>query len=165
MVERLQKEFYQEEGQEKIEITTEKIRKILQKLPSWKAPGLDMVQGFWFKNFQSMHIHLKSNLSSCLIEGKVPSWMTKGRTVLIQKDKTKGNEASNYRPITCLPIAWKILTGILAEEIYCFMEKKAMLPEEQKGGRKGSMGTADLLYIDRMIMKEVKARKRSIAVA
>ena len=78
-----------------------------------------------------MHIHLKSNLSSCLIEGKVPSWMTKGRTVLIQKDKTKGNEASNYRPITCLPIAWKILTGILADEIYCFMEKKTMLPEEQ----------------------------------
>ena len=39
-----------------------------------------------------------------------------------------------------------------------------MLPEEQKGGRKGSMRTADLLYLDRMIMKEVKARKRSIAV-
>ena len=45
------------------------------------------------------------------------------------------------------------------------MEKKAILPEEQNGGRKGSMGTADLLYIDRMIMKEVKARKRSIALA
>ena len=96
-----------------------------------------MVQGF--KNFESMHIHLKSNLSSCLIEGKVPSWMTKRRTVLIQKDKTHGNEASNYRSITCLPIAWKILTGILADEIYCFMEKKTMLPEEQKGGRKGSI--------------------------
>ena len=84
---------------------------------------------------------------------------------MIQKDKAKGNEASNYRPITCLPIPWKILTGILAEEIYCFKEKKAILPEEQKGGRKGSMGKADLLYIDRMIMKEVKARKRNIAVA
>ena len=70
------KEFYQEEGQEKIKITTEIIRNILQKLPNWKAPGLDMVQGF--KNFRSIHIHLKSNLSNCLIEGKVPSWMTKG---------------------------------------------------------------------------------------
>ena len=67
------KEFYHEVGQEKIEITTEKIRKILQKFPNWKAPGLDMVQGFWFKNFESMHIHLKSNLSSCSIEGKVLS--------------------------------------------------------------------------------------------
>ena len=57
------------------------------------------------------------------------------------------------------------LTVILVDEIYCFMEKKTMLLEQQKGGRKGSMGTADLLYIDRMIMKEVKARKKSIAVA
>ena len=39
------------EGQERqgvIEITTEKMRKILQKLPNWKAPGPDMVQGYWF---------------------------------------------------------------------------------------------------------------------
>ena len=151
-------EFYEEEGQEKIEITTEEIRIIWQILPNWKAPGLDMIQGFCFKNFRSIHIHLKSNLSSCLIEGKVPSWMTKGRTILIQKEKTKGNEASNFRPITCLPIASKISTGILAEKIYCFIGKKTMLPDEQKGDRKGAMGTADLLYIDRMKMKEVKAR-------
>ena len=49
------------------------------------------------------------SISSCLVEGKVPRWITKGRTLLIQKDKTKGNEASNYRPITCLPIALKVL--------------------------------------------------------
>ena len=43
------KELYQVERQGKIEIATGKMRKILQKLPNWKAPGLDMVQGFWFK--------------------------------------------------------------------------------------------------------------------
>ena len=91
--------------------------------------------------------------------------MTKGRTVSIQKDKAKGKEVGNYRQVNCLPIAWKILTGILAEEIYGSMVKKTMLPEEQNGGRKGSMGTAGLLYIDSMIMKEVKARRRSIAFA
>ena len=40
-----------------------------------------------------------------------------------------------------------------------------MLPEEQKLGRKGSLRTAYLMCIDRLIMKEVKAEKRSIAVA
>ena len=59
--------------------------------------------------------------------------MTKGRTVLIQKDKSKGNVASNYRPITCLPIVWKLMTGILAEEIYGFLSTEISLPEEQKG--------------------------------
>ena len=36
---------------------------------------------------------------SASLEGEAPQWMTKGRTVLIWKDKSKGNEASNYRPL------------------------------------------------------------------
>ena len=39
--------------------------------------------------------------------------MTKGRTVLMQKDKSKGNEASNYHPLGCLPVTWKQLAGII----------------------------------------------------
>ena len=46
--------------------------------------------------------------------GFVPSWLTRGKTSLLQKDKSKGNAASNYRLITCLPLMWKLLTGIIA---------------------------------------------------
>ena len=35
--------------------------------------------------------------------------------MLLQKNKAKGNIASNYRPITCLPLVWKFLTGVLAD--------------------------------------------------
>ena len=73
--------------------------------------------------------------TDCLDNGQIPTWMTKGRTVLLQKDKAKGNDSSNCRPITCLPLAWKILTGILAEEIYSFFDENMILPEEQKGCR------------------------------
>ena len=45
-------------------------------------------------------------------------WMTKGRTILMQKDKEKGKAASNYRPITCLPLVGKLLIGVIAEEIF-----------------------------------------------
>ena len=62
--------------------------------------------------------------------------MTKGRTVFIPKDISKGNEASNYRPIKCLPLTWKLLTTIIADEIYGFLENEGILPEEQKGYRK-----------------------------
>ena len=80
-------------------------------------------------------------------------------------DKAKGNDSSNYRPITCLPLAWKILTGILAEEIYSFFDENMILPEEQKGCRKKSRGTGDLLYIDKMVLKEAKRRKKNLAMA
>ena len=40
-----------------------------------------------------------------------------------------------------------------------------MVPEEQKGCRKRSRGTNDLLYIDRTVIKEVKSRKKNLAIA
>ena len=55
--------------------------------------------------------------------------------MLIQKDKVKGNIASNYRPITYLSLVWKVLTGILADEIYDYLETKMLLSEEQCKGQ------------------------------
>ena len=40
-----------------------------------------------------------------------------------------------------------------------------MLPKEQKGCRKRSRETNDLLYIDRAVIKEVRSRKKNLAMA
>ena len=79
----------------------------------------------------------------------------------MQKDKEKGKSktASNYRPITCLSLLWKLLAGVIAKELYGFLDTNLLLPQEQKGCRRKSRGTNDLLFIDKMIMREVKMRK------
>ena len=41
--------------QEKIDITTGSLKKILGRMPNWKSPGPDLVQEFWLKNFSSLH--------------------------------------------------------------------------------------------------------------
>ena len=125
-------------------------------MPNWKSPGPDLVQGFWLKRFTNLHGRITLQLNECLRKGNVPTWMTKGRTVLIVKDPQKGRVPSNFRPITCLAMCWKLLTGMLAGEIYSSMEAKNVLPEEQKGSRKGCRGCLDKLYINKKIMKEVK---------
>ena len=153
------------EKQEKIDISIESVRKIIGRMPNWKAPGPDLVQGFWLKKFRSLHERVCQQLQSCLDDGFVPIWMTKGRTVLLQKDKSKGNIASNYRPITCLPLMWKLLTGVIGDKIYGHLDQQHVLPEEQKGCRKKSRGTNDLLYIDRAVIREVKSRKKNLAMA
>ena len=107
--------------------------RLMIKIPNQKALGPDDVQGYWLKNLTPLHGRLMVYLQDCLDSGRVPDWLTRGRTVLIQNDKTEENIASNYQPITCLPLVWKLLTGILAGEIYCYLEKKMLLPEEQKG--------------------------------
>ena len=95
----------------------------------------------------------------------MPSWVTTGRTSLLQKDKSKGNVASNYRPITCLPLMSKLVTGVIADLIYAHLDQEKSLPEEQKGCRKGSRGTNDLLYIDRAVIKEDKSRNKDLVMA
>ena len=86
------------------------------------------------KNLTSLHEKLV--MQDSLDSGVIPDWLTRGRTVLIQKHKGKGNITSNYQPITCLPLVWKLLTGILAGEIYDYLEKKMLLPKKQKGCRR-----------------------------
>ena len=83
---------------------------------------------------------------------------------MLQKDKSKDNVASNYRPITCLPLMWKLLTAVIADQIYVHLDQEKLLPEEQKGCRKGSRGTNDLLYIDREVIKEVKYKNKNLAM-
>ena len=57
------------------------------------------------------------------------SWLTRGRTSLLHKDKNKSNVASNYTPITCLPLMWKLLTGVIADQIHAHLDQEKLLPE------------------------------------
>ena len=151
--------------QEKVDITTGSLKNILSSMPTCKSPGPDLVQGFWLKSFSSLHESVRLQLKESLDSGFVPSWLTRGRTSLLQTDKSKGNVASNYRPITCLPLMWKSRTCVIADQIYAHLDQQKLLPEEQKGCRKGSRGTNDLLYIDRAVIKEVKSRNKNLALA
>ena len=151
--------------QQNINITVTKVREQLKKVPNWKAPGPDCVQGYWLKNFKSLHGRIAQQLQGCVAQKDTPEWMTTGRTALIQKDQEKGNVASNYRPITCLPVMWKLLTGIISEDLYTYLEETNTLPKEQKGCRRKTRGTKDHLLVDKMIMKNCRRRKTNLSMA
>ena len=85
--------------------------------------------------------------------------------MLLEKDKRKGNVATNYRPITCLPLMWKLLAGEIADQIHAYLDQEKLLQEEQKRCRKGSRRTKDLLYIDRVVITVVKSRNKNLAMA
>ena len=150
---------------EDVVVELEGVKKGIGRLSNWKAPGRDQVRGFWFKKFLSLHLALTDALKECVLRGEVPGWMVEGRTVLIQKDPAKGRSASNYRPIACLPIMWKLLTGIFADKIYDHLHTNSLLPEEQKGCRKQSRGTKDQLLIDREVLKEARRKQRCLSMA
>ena len=110
---------------QQIDITTGSLKKTIGRMPNWKSPCPDLHQRFWLKNFSSLHERVRLQLQECLDSGFVPTWLTKGRTSLLQKDKSKGNVANNYRPITCLSLMWTLLTGAIADQIYAHLIKRS----------------------------------------
>ena len=152
--------------QEMVRISVENVQKQCRKIPNWKAPGKDGVQGYWIKNLNNLHMRIACQLNKILEgEDNLPTWMTYGRTVLCQKDPAKGNAVENYRPITCLPLMWKLLTGMIAEEMYTYLERENILPEEQKGCRRGSRGTKDQLLVDKTVLRDCRRRHTNLAMA
>ena len=145
--------------QRNVEIGPTKIKERICKMVNWKAPGPDVVHRYWIKMFVSMQERIAFHLQSCIIKGEVPDWMTTGRTALLLKDKSKGNEANSYRPIIFLPVMWKLLTGIVPDELYNYLEENDFLPKGRKGCRRNSRGTKDQFFIDKAVMKNCRRRK------
>ena len=104
-------------------------------------------------------------MNKCLQRAHLPEWMTKGRTTLIQKNANKETALNNYRPITCIPMMWKILTARIREDICYLLTNCSLFPEEQKECCKASRGTAELLYTDQHILNESKTRRKYVAMA
>ena len=151
--------------QDTVRIDTEKVRKQSRKLPNRKASGPDGVQGYWLKHFTVHHETIVSQLDVMLMEEEVLEWMAHGRTVLCQKDLQKGTVVDNYRPITCLPFMWKLLTGSVADEIYQYLEQSNISSEGQKGCRRRSRGTKDQLLIDKTILRDCKKRFTNLSMS
>ena len=146
------------------DIVPERMTSATKRLSNWKAPGLDLVQNFWIKYLHALHPLLADLFNETMKKPEdTPLWLTRGRTTLIHK-KGSTKEANNYRPITCLPTYYKLLTLILTDNIYEHVTKNDILPMEQKGVRRKARGCKDHLLLDRVITEDAKKKKRNMSV-
>lgn len=152
--------------QDKVSISLEDVVFQLKRMANWKSPGLDLVPVFWLKKLTALHPRLAAQFQTVIDNPEqLPVWLVSGKTTLILKNAEKGPIASNYRPITCLPTMWKLLSGIIASKMLEHLVANKILAFEQKGIRPGSRGTKDQLLIDKMIGLDCKSRRTNLAVA
>ena len=152
--------------QENMIITKEMVTKQCKRMLNWIAPSMDGVQGFWLKKLTSLHKRIAEQLS-LIVNGDVslPHWLTLGRSILCLKDPKKENTVDSFRPISCLPVMWKLLTVVFADGLYEHLEKNEVLPEKQKGCRRRTRGTKDQLLIDKAILMDCKRRHSHMTMA
>ena len=147
-------------------LIVKKISGKCRQIPNWNALGRDGVQGHWIKNLSSLHKRVSSQINRILMEEvDLPEWMKHRCTVLCQKDLPMGNTADNCGPIICLPLTWKLSTGVIAEEKYNYFARGKILPGEQQRCKRGSRGTKDQLLIDKTVLKDCKKRYTNLSMA
>jgi len=147
------------------QFTTDEITKVIKQTHNWKAPGQDKLQNFWLKQLSSLHEDLTRTFNEIINEPRsIPMWLTSGTTFLISKGKNT-EDPKNYRPITCLPTTYKILTAALTNRIYDHLQTNKILPDEQKGCCRKSRGCKDQLLISKMVLSLTKKHLRNLSIA
>ena len=153
------------EQQQHTDVTEAEIQASINKFANWKSPGIDKIQNFWWKHFTKIH-HRFSQLTSNVILNpeNTPSWLTTGRTTLIPKS-IKCDNPSKFRPITCLPIMYKIISSVINIRLLQHLSSNNLKHDEQKGCSPNTYGCIDQLLIDAMILDDAKNRQKNLSVA
>jgi len=150
---------------EPVNISVDNIKEIVQSLGNWKAPGIDRIQAYWWKHLTSTHETLATQFTEALQNPTlIPNYFTHGITYMLPKSNNT-EDPKNFRPITCLPVIYKIFTSAVEKAISRHLKRHSVLAREQNGSRKGSRGSTEWLIIDSIVGRQACRNKRNISVA
>lgn len=149
----------------RIHLEARDVADALKKLGNWKAPGLDRLHAYWWKNFTFSHDTLAAQLTQALeFPNRLPKFFTSGITYLLPKN-TEVQDPKNFRPITCLPVVYKIFTAAIEQKIRAHLDTHNILSYQQNGCRPGSQGSREWLVVDSIITNHARRKKRNLSVA
>ena len=105
-------------------VTPHSVCKQIQSLCSAKATGSDQISARLLKTAApQISDSLCYVINMSMTSGTVPKEWKHARVIPLYKDG-KCDEASNYRPISVLPIISKIMERIVHDQLYKFIEEK-----------------------------------------
>jgi hypothetical protein len=146
-------------------VTEAQLKVVIRRLKNWKAPGLDKIQNYWYKKLTATHRVLLVKINEYLNNpNSVPEFFTQGVTYMKPKKGDTRNPAK-YRPIACLPTAYKIFTACLTIKIREHCTSKGIIYEEQNGCRNKAYGCKEQLVIDQLIMEQARTSNRKLCTA
>ena len=133
--------------------------KQIQSLCSAKATGSDKISARLLKTAApQISDSLCYVINMSLKYGAVPKEWKHARVMPLYKDG-KCDEASNYRPISVLPIISKIMERIVHDQLYKFIEENNILNKWQSGFRPGYSTETAMTYVTDLLLTEMDSKK------
>jgi Reverse transcriptase (RNA-dependent DNA polymerase) len=138
------------------EVTTTEVEYAIMCMKSGKAPGEDGLTIDVLKRAGRTVSEVLARLfTSCLHEENIPeSW--KNASIIILHKKGDTEDLKNYRPISLLPILYKVFTKILSNRLETVLDENQ--PREQAGFRRG-YSTMDHIQVVREIIERYQEYK------
>ena len=135
---------------------------VINKINPSKAPGRDLIIGFWYKKLDYYRESFVTLLQNTY-EGEIdlPDWLSLAKTTLTPKNENT-RIAKNYRPIACLNIMYKLYTSCLNIFLQEHCIRNNTITPEQAGGKPEVWGCIEQLLLNKSILNEVKQRERNI---
>ena len=118
------------------QVSSETLSIAFKKIKKKKSSGSDSLTQEQLAYGENVLITpLLAIFNTSLASGKFPTnWKTAIITPVLKKGNK--NEYDNYRPVSCLPAAAKLLESIVCSQVTDYMEKNNFIPDTQHGFRK-----------------------------
>lgn len=142
----------------------DEVKSAIKKLKGGKAPGIDELPAeVYIAGGDIVAEQLTALFSLCWEKGKVPSDLRDAVLVSLYKNKGEKSDCSNYRGITLLSIAGKILARVLLDRLIPIIAEE-VLPESQCGFR-ANRGTTDMIFVLRQLQEKCREQNMGLYVA
>ena len=140
--------------------TLEEILAAIKSMKSGKTPGLDDIPAEIYKyGGTALHAQLLKFYHICWTAKELPQQFIDALIIAIYKTKGDRSDCGNYRGISLLSTAGKILAKILLKRLQNIAEM--ILPESQCGFRR-SRSTIDMIFTLRQLQEKAVEQQQSL---
>jgi len=137
--------------------------KAIKKLQNGKAAGGDGIPAkIWNHGGPTLHSKLHELFVCCWEQGKLPQELRDAVIITLYKNKGEKSDCSNYRGITLLSIAGKILARILLNRLVPSIAAD-IVPESQCGFR-ASRSTTDMVFVLRQLQEKCREQNKGLYI-
>lgn len=136
-------------------------QRVVKKVKSWKAPGTDGIQGFWWKVFPGASNLLRD------VCGEGNKWRGHHPSMARHRVHSFDSQRSGHnttRPIACLNTMYKMLTACVEQVVRDHVTKHDTHPQEQCALRRGRRGYFDALMVNSMVAEDATLWSRNLRV-
>jgi len=118
------------------EITSAHILSLLSKLCKSKATGLDKISAKLLREYPDLIAEsLTIIFNQSLLTGIFPDDWKSARVTPLYKNSGKGNNPTNYQPISVIPVMAKVFERVVYDQLYHYLTANRILSRYQSGFR------------------------------